>query len=164
MILTLFHDKILVLKEGTNMRIKSLVLCIIAAFILVGCESTGPKTEQGAVGGGLLGAVAGGIIGNQSHRPLEGAAIGGAIGAVGGALVGNSWDKQDQQARAANTNYIPITAIAQMGMQGAPDSVIIGEIQRTNSVYRLDSETINYLKQNKVSDRVIDYMLATGRK
>ncbi|MEI8175859.1 MAG: hypothetical protein WCG78_03220, partial [Candidatus Omnitrophota bacterium] len=89
---------------------------------------------------------------------------GGALGAGGGALVGSSWDQQDQQAKVSNANYVPISAIASMGMQGAPDSVIIGDIQRTGSVYQLDSETINFLKQNKVSDRVIDAMLATNRK
>ncbi|MEW6102149.1 MAG: hypothetical protein AB1481_07680, partial [Candidatus Omnitrophota bacterium] len=54
------------------------------------------------------------------------------------------------------------TAIVDMAAKGAPDDVIISEIQRTHSVYTLTSEIITYLKQNKVSDKVIDYMMSTS--
>ena len=54
--------------------------------------------------------------------------------------------------------------IAEMANQGTPDAVIISEIDRTHSVYSLNSEIITYLKQNKVSDKVIDYMMNTGKK
>ncbi|MEW6101721.1 MAG: hypothetical protein AB1481_05445 [Candidatus Omnitrophota bacterium] len=62
-----------------------------------------------------------------------------------------------------NPAYLPIMSIANMASQGVPDDVIIEEIKRTHSVYKLSSETITYLKQNNVSDRVIDFMIATGR-
>ncbi len=145
------------------MKSKLLALSMAAAFILVGCETAGPKTKEGAVAGGLLGAAAGGIIGHQKHRGLEGAGIGAAVGAIGGALVGSAMDDRDRQALAVNPDHIPLTKIAEMASQGTPDSVIIDEMQRTHSVYNLDSETITYLKHNKVNDRVIDYMLATGK-
>jgi hypothetical protein len=51
-----------------------------------------------------------------------------------------------------------------MAKKGTPDAVIISEIDRTHSVYQLNSEIITYLKQNGVSDRVIDYMLGTSQK
>lgn len=63
-----------------------------------------------------------------------------------------------------NPNYLPITSIANMSSQGVPDSVIISEIDRTHSKYKLTSETITYLKQNNASDRLIDYMLSTGKQ
>lgn len=136
----------------------------IASLALAGCESTGPKTKTGAVGGGLIGATAGGIIGHQSGHGLEGAGIGAAIGAVSGALLGNSWDQKDKEATAVNPSYIPLTKIAEMAQSGTPDAVIISEIDRTRSTYDLNSEIITYLKNNKVSDRVIDYMMgARGR-
>jgi len=137
------------------------VIAIVAA--LAGCESTGPKTKTGAVAGGVIGAAGGAIIGHQSGHGLEGAGIGAAVGAISGALLGSAWDQKDKQARATNPNHIPLTQIAQMALQGTPDAVIISEIQRTHSVYQLNSEIITYLKQNKVGDRAIDYMMQTAQ-
>lgn len=142
------------------MKLKLLLLAMVLA--VTGCESVGPKAGTGAVVGGLLGATAGGIIGHQSGHGLEGAGIGAVAGAVGGGLLGNSWDKQDQQAKSVNPNYVTVLSIADMGNKGVPDDVIIDEIKRTNSVYHLTSETIDYLKKNKISDKVINYMLSTS--
>ena len=140
----------------------TLVALSSALLILAGCDSMGPKTTTGAVAGGLIGATAGGIIGYQSHSGLAGAAIGATAGAIGGGLIGNSMDKKD--ANAVNPYFIPVTKIVEMVSGGTPDSIIISEIQRTHSVYSLSSEAITYLKNNKVSDQVIDYMLNTGKR
>lgn len=137
-------------------------LFLAAILILAGCESMGPKAKTGAVAGGLLGATAGGIIGHQSGSGLEGAAIGAAVGAISGGLIGSAMDDSDKKALTANPEHITLVKIAEMGKQSVPDSVIISEIQRTHSVYHLNSEIITYLRNNKVSDRVIDYMLSTG--
>jgi len=145
------------------MKIKTLVLLLTLALVITGCESMGPKTETGAVAGGALGAAAGGIIGYQTGHPLVGAGIGAAIGALGGGLIGNTMDKKDKEAMAVNPNHIPLTKIAEMASQGTPDEVIISEIDRTHSVYSLNSEIITYLKKNKVTDRVIDHMMATHK-
>lgn len=139
-----------------------IALVFVLASFLIGCESMGPKTQTGAVAGGALGAVAGGVIGHQSGRGVEGAAIGAAVGALGGGLLGNAWDKEDKKAQETNPNYITIAGIVDMAAKGMPGDVIIEEIKRTKSVYHLTSETINYMKQNKVSDKVIDYMLTTS--
>jgi len=146
------------------MKIRTMALFVAAFIILTGCESMGPKATTGAVTGGALGAVAGGVIGYQSGNALAGAGIGAAVGAVAGGLIGNSWDQQDKAATAVNPYHITIPKIAEMASQGTPDAVIIGEIQRTHSVYELNSESITYLKNNKVSDKVIDYMLGTAAK
>ena len=145
------------------MRSKILFFAFLAvAVVTAGCESMGSKTKTGAVAGGLIGATAGGIIGHQSGHGLAGAGIGAVVGALSGGLIGNQMDKHDQTAAAVNPNHIPLTKIAEMGSQGTPDAVIISEIDRTHSVYKLNSEIITYLKDNKVGDKVIDYMLATG--
>ncbi|MCM8797728.1 MAG: glycine zipper domain-containing protein [Candidatus Omnitrophica bacterium] len=142
------------------MKTKTLLLCcLVLAVAFAGCESAGAKTKIGAVSGGLIGATAGGIIGHQSGHGLEGAAIGAAVGALSGGLLGNAMDQKDKEALAVNPNYIPLTKIAEMAKSGTPDAIIISEIQRTNSVYNLNSEIITYLKQNQVSDKVIDYMM-----
>jgi len=145
------------------MRRNLSALFVVAVFVLAGCESAGPKTATGAVAGGLIGATAGSIIGYQSHNTLAGAGIGAVAGAVGGGLIGNAMDKKDKEASAVNPYYIPVTKVVEMVSQGTPDSLIISEIQRTHSTYRLSSEAITYLKKNKVSDQVIDYMLGTGK-
>ncbi|MFA4993521.1 MAG: hypothetical protein WC571_06100 [Candidatus Omnitrophota bacterium] len=59
----------------------------------------------------------------------------------------------------SNPSYLPITSVANMCSQGIPEDVIIEEIQRTGSVYKLSSETITYLRQNGASDRLINFML-----
>ncbi len=140
-----------------------LILPVAIVFLLSACESAGPKTKTGAVAGGLLGATAGGIIGHQSGHGLEGAGIGAVVGAISGGLIGNAMDQKDKEALAVNPYYITFPKIVEMAKSGTPDSVIISEIQRTHSVYQLNSEIISYLKQNKVSDAVIDYMMQTAK-
>lgn len=134
-------------------------LVLILVLFTAGCASMGQKSKTGAVAGGLLGAAVGGIIGHQSGHGIEGALIGGAAGALGGGLIGNQMDKK---ALASNPNHITVIKIAEMATNGIPDGVIIGEIQRTKSVYTLSSEVITYLKDSGISDRVVDYMLSSG--
>jgi hypothetical protein len=76
-----------------NMK-KYLPLACALSLFLPACAS-GPNARTGSVLGGLGGAAAGGIIGNQSGRGLEGAAIGGVLGAVGGNAIGDSQDQRN---------------------------------------------------------------------
>jgi hypothetical protein len=73
-----------------------LIGLLAASSLLAGCVGTGPNTQQGAVTGGALGALAGAVIGNNSgsRNALGGAAIGGLIGAVAGGTIGNSIDNE----------------------------------------------------------------------
>jgi len=69
--------------------------CGLVALALTNCAApVGPNTQRGAATGALLGAAAGGIIGNQSGRALEGAAIGAAGGAAVGGTYGNARDQE----------------------------------------------------------------------
>src|SRR5436305_10520577 len=79
------------------MNSNTALTCTLAlAALCSGCVGSGPNTEQGAVGGAALGAIAGGIIGNNSRHgdTLGGAAIGAVAGGVAGAAIGNSMDHQ----------------------------------------------------------------------
>lgn len=69
----------------------------LGAALFSGCVGTGPNTQQGAVTGGALGALAGAIIGHNSGggNTLGGALIGGAAGALAGGTIGNSKDHED---------------------------------------------------------------------
>jgi hypothetical protein len=110
-----------------------LALCLVGA----GCEGNGPNTQNGALAGGALGALAGGIIGNQSHNALGGALIGGAIGAIAGGTIGNNIDHENgtiygSEAQATTTVYVsspppppPAPGDAYMGPPPFPGAVWI---------------------------------------
>jgi hypothetical protein len=89
----------------------ALVFPLALSMLCVGCVGTGPNTQQGAVTGGAIGALAGGIIGNNSGgRTWQGAAIGAVVGAIAGGAIGNSIDWQHGSIygseRAATTNVV----------------------------------------------------------
>lgn len=69
---------------------------VLGSLIFAGCVGTGPNTQQGAVTGGALGAIAGAIIGHniRGGDALGGAILGGTAGAFAGGAIGNSVDNQ----------------------------------------------------------------------
>ncbi|MFA6244180.1 MAG: YMGG-like glycine zipper-containing protein [Candidatus Hydrogenedentales bacterium] len=70
----------------TKVAALAIALAALVGTLGMGCRTT--PVQNGALQGGVIGAGAGAIIGNQSnHRTAEGAIIGGAAGAVGGALI-----------------------------------------------------------------------------
>lgn len=85
---------------------KILFFLLLSATLLAGCKSTKNaqtdensktgmnKTEKGAVIGAASGAVAGGIIGNNSKNTVIGAILGAAVGGSAGAVIGNEMDKR----------------------------------------------------------------------
>ncbi|MBD3246152.1 MAG: hypothetical protein GF333_03985 [Candidatus Omnitrophica bacterium] len=129
---------------------------VIGGVCVAGCTE-GART--GGLTGGALGAATGAIIGHQSGETGEGAAIGAATGALAGGLIGDQMHK----SRRSNPRHLAITEIVEMSQQGVPDQVIVDEIDRTNSEYYLKAEVISYLQGKGVSDRVINYMIETGR-
>ena len=83
-------------------RLLRLGLALVGVFGFCSCYTTSPysyapNTKAGAVGGSLVGAALGGIIGHQSGRGLEGAAIGAGAGALAGGVLGSAQD--DANAR-----------------------------------------------------------------
>jgi hypothetical protein len=132
---------------------------------MTSCET---KAETGALVGAGVGAGAGALI---SPTPA-GVLIGGAVGAVGGAVIGaalDSSDRQNIQQQSPQTmnkidrrEQLSMRDIEKMSNAGISDDKIIGTIQSTGSVYHLDTSDIQELKDNGVSQRVIDYMLQTG--
>lgn len=61
-------------------------------------------------------------------------------------------------------DHLSIDDVKKMSKAGLSDSVIIGQIQSTNSVFYLSTADIIYLKNSGVSQRVIDYMIQTGNE
>jgi hypothetical protein len=74
----------------------ALLATLSLCALLTGCVGSGPNTEQGAVTGGLLGALAGGVIGHNSRGgdAFGGAILGAAGGALAGGVIGNSVDQE----------------------------------------------------------------------
>jgi hypothetical protein len=144
---------------------------VVGALLLMSCGcSTMNNTESGALGGGLLGAGLGTMVGLATHHPLAGAAVGGAVGAGTGALVGSSEDHHErvQQARAdayasaanaaaqqAAANAPKLTDVVAMTRNGVPEANIITQIRNSGAAYRLSTDDITYLSQNGVSSAVI---------
>ncbi len=149
-------------------RTISAVLVGVVALSSAGCASN--KAGEGALIGGIIGAGAGAITGNQGDVRTgdrsSGASIGGAVGALGGALVGSQMKKEQpaqQQAaapaqQAYNANQLSLPQIADLAKQGVNEDVIIDRIRLTNSKYNLNQGDIDYLQENGVSQKVISVM------
>lgn len=141
-----------------------ITLILFTASLFMGCQSTKTRAVEGAAIGGVLGALGGGIVGHQSHHRGEGAAIGAAAGAVTGAIIGSQIEKPGQTeqvtqtAPAYNPNQMSIQQIVDLTKQGVNEAVIIDKIRLTNSRFNLSASDIEYLKQQGVSQNVINVM------
>jgi len=128
-----------------------------------GCSSMN-NTESGALGGGVLGAGLGALVGAATGHAAAGAAIGAGAGAVTGGLIGNSQDQAEARQKQAATNWaaahppVAINDIVQMTQQHISDDIIINQIRSTYSAYALTAADISFMKQQGVSDRVIECM------
>ena len=147
-------------------RLFTAIPAIVVMITQIGCASSPNRAAEGGIIGGILGAGAGVIIGNQSHDRdkgrTQGALIGGSIGALGGALAGSQVQKQPAQQQssvagqqAQNTSQLSLAQIVDLSRQGVNEDVIIDRIRMTNSVYRLSPADVDYLTQNGVSRKVL---------
>ena len=163
----------------------TLLIASLALWPLAGCDSLpGDKKTQGAVIGGVGGAVAGGVIAKDNR--LLGALIGGALGAGGGYLIGSQLDKSDpdrnrddavradkrarenpatpddaRRARTAYINddgYVTMDEVVAMGKAGLSDDEMITRLERTNQFFELTTEQERYLMDHGVSRRVVTAM------
>lgn len=135
-------------------------------MLLVGCES---KAGTGALAGAGLGALSGGLIAGNATGVL----VGGAIGAAAGGLIGAALDEQDRKImeqhspqtlqRIDSREQLTIYDVEALSKNGISDDVIIGQIQNTGSVFYLTTDQIIELKQAGVSEKVIEYMVQTGK-
>jgi outer membrane lipoprotein SlyB len=145
-----------------------------AMLVLTGCytpEGRPDRTASGALGGGVIGAGTGAIIGGAAGNPGAGAAIGGAIGAITGGIIGNSIDQAQRERlvqqspqtmqRVDQGQPLGLADIKALARAGVSDEVIISQIRNARTVYRLTTAEIIELKDAGVSERVIDFMINT---
>jgi len=76
--------------------LSKIILVTMVALTLSACAGQPLSTrEKGTIGGGVLGAGAGAIVGAAVGHPGAGAAIGGGLGAVTGAVIGNEFQNHE---------------------------------------------------------------------
>jgi len=155
------------------------VACITAAAMIAVAVSptlavAQTNTQRGATFGGITGAIAGAIIGENNDEAGAGAAIGGALGAVAGGILGNANDKDASRrqyyyqsrpqtvtptyVQPVPTGAVSFNDVVAMSRSGVGQSVILNQIQ-TRGVQRqpVVSDIIS-LHQQGVSEHVIAAM------
>jgi hypothetical protein len=137
----------------------SLLFVVLAG----GCAS---HADRGAAIGGVGGAGLGALIGEASGHTGEGALIGAAVGALTGAAVGDSID-QDQARRNAEiqarmgrqlSGAVATADVIQMTQAGLSEELIATHIAANGVQQRLQAADLIALKNQGVSDRIINTM------
>jgi outer membrane lipoprotein SlyB len=144
-----------------------ILFTVTTCLTLTSCES---KAGTGALVGGGIGAVGGGLI---THSPT-GALVGGAIGAATGAVVGAALDSSDRSKLNSQSPHtvrkidqgepLSVSDVKKMSKAGLSDDVINSQIDATKSVFHLSTADIVDLKKSGVSQRVINHMIQTGSR
>lgn len=136
-----------------------------------------PNTQRGATLGGIAGAIAGGIIGDNNDEAGAGALIGGAVGALAGGALGNARDKEleyqqqvrqyeaqqrlyaaQQQQYQVRQGAVSINDVVTMVRSGLSDTIVINQVMERGVQRRLEVSDIIQLHQNGVSEGVITAM------
>ena len=98
---------------------RTLTAVMLTGFLLMGCESTGPK----ATIGGLGGAAAGGLLGAAAGGGGTGIAAGAILGGLLGAVIGDRLDAADRaRANQAATQALETIPSGQSVTWHNPDS------------------------------------------
>src|SRR2546422_3160837 len=86
---------------------EALVSAILMTFLLLGCESTGPKTAVGGLGGAAAGRLLAAALGGESPGIAPGAILGGLIGGSSGARLDPAGRGQAHGAAAPAVVAVP---------------------------------------------------------
>jgi surface antigen len=84
-----------------NLGKKVSILGILAMFTLAACETAGPKTAVGGLGGAAAGGLLGGALGGGAKGIAAGAILGGLLGAA----IGDQLDAADRRAASQNAHH-----------------------------------------------------------
>jgi hypothetical protein len=137
---------------------------LLPAMLACGCSSLS-HTENGALAGGAIGAGTGAIVGHALGHTGGGALIGAGVGALSGGLIGHAADESEKKVAAAQSaRTLGLVDIVQMAQSHVSDDLIISDIRTTGSCFHLSAQDTIWLKQNGVSDRVIQEMMASANR
>ena len=154
-----------------------------------GCSQLpGTPKQQGAAIGAAGGAAAGAVV--ASHNRGLGALIGGLAGAAGGYLIGANSDRilhrdtsgAEQAARNAqsrpatpddamrsptadlnNDGFVTMDEVIAMRGANFSDQQILERLRATGQVFELTPEQQSYLREQGISQYVVDQMLEINR-
>ncbi len=136
---------------------------VVAAAASLGCRSPYHQDQLGVLGAGT-GALAGAAIGSASGHTAGGAIIGGLVGATAGSAVGSHMDEVEARNQAlfqqrlgrrieGQTTFDDVIAMSKAGLS---DQVITAHIRRHGVAQVPSAPDLIYLKNNGVSDIVIN--------
>ncbi|MFN0197783.1 MAG: glycine zipper domain-containing protein [Planctomycetaceae bacterium] len=136
---------------------------LLVLLLVTGCQGTGYHATKGTAIGTGLGTIAGAIIGHQSGNGVGGAILGAATGAVAGNMIGDVEDAEEERdAAIAQAEYMNSVDkgltnydLIRMTQSGMSDEVIITAVETRGGRFRLDPDSLIYLKSNGVSDGVL---------
>ncbi len=127
------------------------------------------QTRNGAMLGGVTGAVIGGVVGHQRDDTLEGALIGGAVGAIAGGVLGNQRDHADrkrygyysygqpvyvaQPTYIEQRTYVPVQSTPIQPRTVTRRPVSVSEIVSMTQSGVSDSVIVSHIQANGVASR-----------
>lgn len=140
-------------------------ISLFCLTLFTGCAS---NTGTGIFAAGSLGATIGGIAGGGG-----GSLIGSAAGLIAGGLIGAALDEQDRKVmqqtsprtvdRMDREEPLTINDIIKLSQGGVTDDTMINYIHDKKTKYNLTQAQIRRLQDAGVSQRVINYMIETGK-
>jgi surface antigen len=121
-----------------NIRSKSLMSLPLAALIaLSGCQSAGPRSELGGMGG----AAAGGLIAASANADTPGIIAGVLLGGLIGSAIGNELDRRDRdEAQHAAYSALESSRAGAAVAWNNPDSGHYGSVTPTRTYQRRDGQ------------------------
>ena len=135
----------------------------LLVVVTLGCRSP-YHADRGALFGGLIGAGAGAIVGDQLGHAGAGTAIGAGIGALSGAAIGNEMDKTEarnraliaqQLGRTVPAGAVHVDDVVMMSRSGVADELIINHVRAHGMAAPLQASDLRNLTQQQVSTAVI---------
>lgn len=130
--------------------------CLFAALIFCGCSS---KASTGTVSGGAAGVSA--------------TVSGSAAGSTSGGILGASLDEQDRKImeqssprtveRMERGEPLTVNDVIKLHEGSVSDDTVIRYIHDTKTSYNLSQAQIRRLQEAGVSQRLVNYMIDTGR-
>jgi hypothetical protein len=120
-------------------------------------------SDRDALFGGLAGAGVGALAGNALGNTGAGAAIGAGVGALTGAAIGSEKDQIEARNRATGVvaGSVTINDVVMMSRGGVSEDTIIAHVQSHGMAIPVQPPDMVALKQQGVSDRVVQAMMAS---
>lgn len=107
-----------------------MILAVASTLALTACvdpnaypDDPNARQRQGAIIGGLTGAVVGAAVSGDGDE-LKGAIVGGALGAGGGALIGADLDRQAAELRGQLNSNISVTNTGEYLIVNMPQDLL----------------------------------------